>query len=108
MRTFTTQQQITNISRLSYSGSPKVGTRTSTGFTTTGYLRPLSEDQAAVNQLQWGIGYTLITEIDVDIQVGDILTIAGNTYTVRGKADHSRGGNSNTGYFKFLVVAPQA
>lgn len=106
MRTFTSQSSITAVKRLgAYTGGK--ATRGTTAVSYTGYLRPLSEEQAAQNGLQWGIGYTLITETGVDIQVGDILTIAGTDYTVRGKADHSRGGYG-TAYLKFLVVLPQA
>jgi len=106
MQTFTQQHSITAINRLTYSGSPKKGTRAATGTTATGYLRPLSEDQAAQNGMQWGVGHTLITEVGVDIQVGDVLTIDGGTYTVRGFADHSRGGA--TGYAKYLLIKGEA
>lgn len=102
MQTFTKNNAITSISRLTYSGTPSKGTRAATGGTGTGYLRPLSEDQAAQNGLQWGQGHTLITEVDMDIQVGDVLTIDGNNFTVRGFADHNRGGR--TAYYKFLLI----
>ena len=102
MRTFTQNNTITSISRLTYSGTPSKGTRAATGGSGKGYLRPLSEDQAAQNGLQWGKGYTLITEVDMDIQVGDVLVIDGSTFTVRGFADHNRGGR--TAYYKFLLI----
>lgn len=106
MRTFTSQHQITEVKRLTYSGSPAKGTRAATGTTGTGYLRPLSEDQAAQNGMQWGQGFTLICEVGIDIQVGDMLTIDGGTYTVRGFADHNRGGA--TAYYKYLLVKGEA
>ena len=105
MQTFTSHNQVSSIKRLIYSGSPSLGTLTDTGNACTGYLRPLSEEQAAVNGLQWGIGYTLIVEVGIDIQVGDQLTIDGAIYTVRGRADHTRG--FRAAYIKLLLVKPE-
>lgn len=106
MRTFTSQHSITSIARLTYSGTPSKGTRAATGTTATGYLRPLSEDQSAQNGMQWGVGFTLITEVGIDIKVGDVLTIDALTYTVRGFADHNRGGTPR--HAKYLLVKGEA
>lgn len=106
MQTFTNQQSITAIKRLVYSGTPSKGVLTTVaGATATGYLRPLSEESSAQTGLQWGTGFTLITEVGVDIRVGDVLTIASQTYTVRGRADHNRG--FRAAYQKYLIVKPQ-
>lgn len=106
MLTFTNEHVISSVKRLSYSGSPSKGTYSVVGSNLNGYLRPLSEEQAAVNSLQWGIGFTVITEVGVDIQVGDIITIEGQDYTVRGRADHNRGFRAQ--YQKYLVLKPEA
>ncbi len=106
MQTFTNEQTISTIKRLVYSGSPSKGTMTTVaGATATGYLRPLSEESSAQTGLQWGTGFTLITEVGVDIRVGDVITIASQDYTVRGRADHNRG--FRAGYQKYLLVKPQ-
>ena len=103
MRVFTQQQQVSAVKRLTYSGSPSKGVLgTVSSFTPTCYLRPLSEEASAQNSLQWGTGFTIITEIGIDIRVGDILTIGGVDYTVRGMAVHNRGGN--TAYQKYLAT----
>ncbi len=73
--------------------------------TTTGNLRPLSEEQATANQMQWGLGFSLIVETGVDIQEGDKLTIAGVEYTVRGVVNHDRGGF--TAYKRALLLKGQ-
>lgn len=100
---FTGQNAITLIERQVYTGAKS--TYTSTGVTTaTGYLRPLSEEQSSLNGFQYGTGFQLITEVGVDINVGDRLTIGGAVYTVRGKAVHNRGGI--TAYTKYLVTSP--
>lgn len=106
MQTFTNQHQITAINRLTYSGTPKVGTRAATGKTYSGYIRPLSVNDAAINNLQWGTGYTLIVEIGTDILPGDQVVIDSITYTVRGRSDFAR--NNRTSYLKFLVVKGEA
>ena len=79
---------------------------TTVGTTATGYLRPLDDQALAVNGLQWGTGFTLITEVGVDIRQGDIITINSQDYTVRGRADHARG--NTTPYQRYLIVKPQA
>lgn len=101
MRYFTNNNPITAIKRQVYTGNKS--TYTSVG-TATGYLRPLSAEQSAVNGMQYGQGYQLITETGVDIRVGDKVTIGGSDYTVRGLADHSRGGI--TAHKAYILVAP--
>jgi hypothetical protein len=106
MRRFTSQNTISSVKRLVYSGSPRKGVLTDQGITAPCYLRPLSPEESGQNSLQWGIGYRMITEIGVDVEVGDVITISSTKYTVRGRADHDRGGN--TAYQQYLVVLPQA
>lgn len=106
MLRYTNQKTIATVKRLVYSGSPSKGTQQTVYTNLTGYLRPLSEESAAVSQMQWGVAFNLITEIDSPILVGDVLVIDSATYTVKGFADHSRGG-LNTGYFKYLLTQQQ-
>lgn len=102
MKTFTDQRTISSVSRLTYSGTPSVGTNSVVYTNLKGYLRPLSEEQSSMNSIQWGFGFQLITEVGIDIQIGDTLTIESNLYTVRGLAVHDRGGT--TAYQKYLLV----
>lgn len=104
MLTFTNQKLITQVKRLSYSGGK--GTQSIVMQNLHGYLRPLSEEQAAVSSVQWGQGFTLITELGSGIIVGDIITIDSQDYTVRGLAVHDRG--RRTAYNKYMVVKPQS
>lgn len=105
MRTFTNQEAITAVKRLTYSGTPSKGTlATVSNLTATCYLRPLSEEAAAQSGLQWGTGFTIITEVGIDIRVGDVITIDGDDYTIRGLAVHDRGFNAQ--YQKYLAVKP--
>jgi len=106
MRRFTQQQTVSAVQRLTYSGSPSLGSLgVVSSFTPNCYLRPLSEEASGINGLQWGTGFTIITEVGIDIRIGDILTIEGVDYTVRGRADHNRGGI--TAYQKYLATKPQ-
>jgi hypothetical protein len=106
MLLFTNQNAITAIKRQVYTGNKS--TFTSVG-TATGYLRPLTEEQSSLNGIQFGQGYQLVTEVGVDIRTGDKLTINSIDYTVRGVADHSRGGTmfSLTAHKKYLLTAPE-
>lgn len=74
--------------------------------TATCYIRPLSEEQSALNGLQWGQGYQVITETSVDIRVGDRVTIDSVLYVIKGMANHNRGGS--LAYKKYLATLPQA
>lgn len=105
MRTFTNQHTISQVKRLTYSGTPSKGVMSVVLNNLTGYLRPLSEEQSAINGMQWGQGYTLIMETTSGVLVGDVITISSIDYTVRGLADHNRGGA--TAYFKYLLVKVQ-
>jgi hypothetical protein len=101
---FTKNNAITLIQRQVYTGNKS--TLTTVGVTTNrGYLRPLSAEQASANGMQYGQAYELITEVGIDIQTGDKLTIDGGAYTVRGVANHNRGGL--TAYKKYLLTNPE-
>lgn len=89
MKTFTNQKTITAIKRQVYVGNKS--SYSSVG-TATGYLRPLSEEQASINGVQFGQGFQLIIETDVDVREADKVTIDGQEFTVRGMANHDRGG----------------
>lgn len=102
MKFFTQEKIIQSVKRLVYAGSPSVGTLTEVYTDLNGYLRPLSEEQAGINQVQWGLGFQLITEVGVDIRVADTVTIKDVVYTVRARADHDRG--NYTSYQKYLLV----
>lgn len=58
----------------------------------TCYLRPLNELQSAENGVQYGLGFQVIVECEVDIREGDKITIEGVEYTLRGVVNHDRGG----------------
>lgn len=103
MLIFTNQFTITKIERQVYTGSKS--TYTDTGTTATGYLRTMTEEQSAINGLQWGQGFNLIVESDVDIRAGDRVTINSTTYTIRGVADHTRG--TPTDYKRAVMTKAQ-
>lgn len=96
MRTFTGQKPIA-IFRQTYTGTPlkssyllQYGTTTGVSAV-TGYLRPLTEEASTINGIQYGYGFNLIVEVDVDVKEGDQVVIAGVTYNVRGVVVHDRG-----------------
>lgn len=91
MRYFTNQKEITSIKRHQYSGSPDGSTRTEIATTGSIYLRPLSEEQSIVNEVQFGQGYMGFVDEDLDIQESDEITVDGQTYEVKGMAHHDRG-----------------
>jgi len=99
MQTFTSQKTITAIKRQTYASGKS--SFASVG-TATGYLRPLNEEQASVNGVQFGVGFNLIVEIDVDIREGDKVVIDSVEYTLRGVVNHDRGGL--TKYKRALMV----
>jgi len=102
MRSFTSQKVISAIKRQTYVGNKS--TFASVG-SSTGYLRPLSEEQASLNAVQFGRGFLLIVETDVDIREGDKITIANVEHTVQGVANHDRGGA--TKYKRCLITLPE-
>ena len=102
MRTFTNQKTISAIKRQTYVGNKS--TFASVG-TATGYLRPLSEEQSSLNGVQFGRGFLLIIETDVDIREGDKVTIETKEYTVQGEANHDRG--EATAYKRCLITLPE-
>lgn len=80
----------------SYGGSPTA--------TVKGYLRPLDEEQSALNGIeQFGTGFKLLTESGADIEVTDKLVIDSETYLVKGKKSINRGAIS---YDSFLLTLP--
>lgn len=103
MQLFTNQKTISLIERQVYTGN--LSSMTTTGVSATGYLRPLSEEQASNNGIQYGNGFSLIVETSVDIREGDRLTISSTIYTVRGVVNHDRGGL--TAYKRCLLLKPQ-
>lgn len=102
MRTFTSQKSFT-IKRQVYTGDKS--TYTTVAGTFSGYLRPMTEEQAAVNGVQFGLGFMLITETDVDIRQGDRITIDSVEYTIRGVVNHDRGGI--TKYKRAVMTKPE-
>ena len=72
------------------------------GLTPNCYLRPMDEQASSVNGFQFGFGFSVIVETNVDLRIGDVLTISSVDYTVRGMVNHNRGGL--TAYKKCLVV----
>lgn len=103
MYTFTSQKSAT-ISRQSYTGSPAKSSF-STVSTPSCYLRPLTEEQSALNAIQYGLGFSAIFEIGVDVKEGDIVTIDSVPYTVRGVVKHDRGFRAQ--YIKAVMFKPE-
>jgi len=103
MQYFTGQKTISLVQRQIYTGS--LSSMTTVAVTATGYLRPLSEEQSSSNNIQYGLGFSLIVETSVDIREGDRLTISSTVYTVRGMVNHDRGGI--TAYKRCLLLKPQ-
>jgi hypothetical protein len=89
MRYFTSQNIISAISRQSYTNGKSAFASVGTG---TGYIKPLSEQEASFSGVQYGHGFTLIVETDVDIKEGDKITVDSINYMVRGVVNHNRGG----------------
>lgn len=99
MQYFTQNNTISAIKRQSYSGGKSTYSTVGSG---TGYLRPLSEEQASANGLQFGLAFNLLVETDVDIRETDRVTVDSEEYTVKGVANHNRGGY--TAYKRCLII----
>lgn len=102
MRYFTKQRTISDIKRLTYTGSKATESSVGAG---EGYLRPLAADESSLNGVQFGQAFQLIVETSLDIRVQDRVTIDSVEYLVRGVANHDRGGP--TAYKACLVTLPQ-
>lgn len=106
MRTFSTQDNITAVKRQVYTNNKSV--LTATGNVYTCALRALAADEAAINGMQWGTAYSVILETGADIKTGDVLTINGSDYTIKGVATY---GHANvkraTDYMKCLATKTQ-
>lgn len=103
MKFFTGQKAITKIERQVYTGSKS--TLTDLGVTNTCYLRPMAEEQSSANGIQYGLGFWIIVEINVDIREGDRVTVDSVVYTIRGVVNHDRGGI--TAYKRCLALKPE-
>ena len=103
MKTFTNQKTITAIKRQTYVGDKS--SFASVG-TATAYLRPLNEEQSSNNGVQFGLGFSLIFEVDVDIREGDKVTIDSVEYTVRGIVNHDRG-SALVQYKRAVITKPE-
>jgi len=102
MLTFTTEKTITAIKRQVYTGNKSAFV---TVGTATAYLRPLNEQQSAENGVQFGLGFSLIFECDVDIRQADKVTIESVEYTVAGVVNHDRG--NLTRYKRAVLLKPE-
>lgn len=106
MKTFTTQKQITSWKRMVYTGLLGAYTELIVAPSSpTCYLRPLNEEQSASNGVQFGLGFSIIVECDVDLREGDKVTIDGVEYTLRGVVNHDRG--VATRYKRALALKPE-
>ena len=101
MLKFTGEKIVSAITRQTYTGTPSKSSYASVG-TATCYLRPLTEEQASMNGIQYGTGFSAIFETSVDIREADKITIDSIVYTVRGVVNHDRG--SNTPYKRALLT----
>jgi len=104
MKYFTKNNIITDVQRQTYSGT-SMSTMTTVGITGTCYLRPLNEEQSSVNGFQFGLGFSVIVEVGVDIREGDRVTVDSVNYTIQGVVNHNRGGYPK--YKKCLALKPQ-
>ena len=97
MRAF--EKDLATVSRLN-----KVGDTSSysTVGTVRGFLKPLSEEQSAVNEIQYGKGFSFTTKKNSDIEASDIITIDGIDYTVNGSVFHPTG----AGFKKCILENP--
>lgn len=102
MLIFTNQKTISSILRQTYTGGKS--SFSSVG-SATGFLRPLTEEQASNNGIQWGRGFSLIVETSVDIREGDKVVIDSVEYTVKGMVNYSYG--QPTDYKRCLLALPQ-
>lgn len=102
MQRFTGEKTITTITRQTYSGSPSKSAYSTVNSTATCYLRPLTEEQASMNGMQYGTSFSAIFETSIDVREGDKLTISSVVYTVRGVVNHDRG--INTSYKRCLLM----
>lgn len=103
MRTFLQNTLITSIQRLSYNGTN--GTWDEINANVRCYFRPLSAEQAAVNNFQWGRAHTILVQDSIDVAEGDKIIIDGDTYNVRGVVRHNRGREP---YKKAVVTLPES
>lgn len=107
--TFGNQYTISAVNRMVYSGSPSKGTMIDQSLTYPCYLRPLSEEEASLNAMQWGTAFIALLDIDAGILKADILTIDGADYTVRGVSTFApQNSRRQTSYMKLLIVKVQA
>jgi len=102
MRTFLQNNLITSLQRLSYSGTNGSWTEINAGIRC--YLRPMNEQQASVNNYQWGKAFNILVQDGIDIAEGDKVVIDGLTYNVRGVARHNRGREP---YKKAVATLPE-
>jgi hypothetical protein len=102
MLIFTNQKTISAIKRQTYASDKSTFVSVGTG---TCYLRPLTEEQATNNRIQYGRGFSLILETTVDIQEGDKVTINSVEYTVKGVNNFDY--NGATAYKRALVTLPE-
>lgn len=101
MRKYLQQNTISAILCQTYTGNKSAYSSVGSGM---GYLRPFSETQSSVNNLQFGLGFSLFVENDVDIKEADKVTVDSVTYTVRGVSIHPVGA---VPYKKCILVRPE-
>lgn len=72
----------------------------------TGSLRQLSAEEASLNGVQFGLGFSLITELGIDLQEGDRIVVDAVEYLVRGVSDFTARG-SVTSYLRAILIKPE-
>lgn len=73
--------------------------------TVKGYLRPLSEEQASLNGFEFGIGFVLLVDDEVDLRENDTVVIDSQTFLVGGVANHDR---LNIAHKRALLTKPES
>ena len=88
MRTYL-EQQLIDISRQVYvaNKSSYANIASSVGA----YVRPLNEEEATINGLQYGLAFFAMVDDVADVQEADIILFDGDDYVVKGVARHNRG-----------------
>ncbi len=89
MRSLLLKNRISSIQRLSYAGTN--GTWGEINSDIACFLRPMTEQQAALNNYQWGRAFHVFVDDSVDLIEGDKIVINDVTYLVKGVSEYAAG-----------------
>lgn len=103
MRSYLNKDTI-DISRHSYVGGKSSYASLATNV--KAYVRPLTEEQSAINDVQFGRGFFVMVLDSIDVQEGDQITFNSVVHTVQGVSRHTRG-FSIPKFKQALMIKPQ-